>query len=307
MHDCIIVGAGPAGLNAAIILGRCRRRVLLCDNEQPRNQAAQSIHGFLTRDGIPPQELRCLGREELRAYPSVEFCLATATKARQLSGRFDVVLGETGEVVIARKLLLASGVVDKLPEVKGLLDFYGKSVFHCPYCDGWEHRDQPTAVYGNGRGVVGLSLNVSNWTNDLVLCTDGRPKISRRDQQLLASRGIAVRPEHVERLEGTPDGQIERIVFTDGSTLDRTAMFINTVQSQRSPLAEQLGCQIKPKKCSIDPTTLESTIVSGLYVAGDATRDVQMVIVAAAEGARAAFSIHKALLKEDVLTSIRPR
>src|SRR5687768_7612451 len=146
-YDVLIVGGGPAGLSAALVLGRCRRRVLVCDAGRPRNAASHGLHGFLTRDGIKPSEFLEIARQQLRPYDTVELKQTEVTSARRLANGFELTLAN-GESVSARKLLLATGVVDELPALDGLPDFYGRSVFHCPYCDGWEVRDQPLAIYG---------------------------------------------------------------------------------------------------------------------------------------------------------------
>jgi len=296
LYDCVIVGGGPAGLNAALILGRCRRRVLLCDTGRPRNASARELHGFLTRDGTPPLELLGIGRKQLRRYPSVECHQIGVVDGHCGEQRFELVLEDRTRVA-SRKLLLATGVIDELPEVEGLRELYGRSVFHCPYCDGWEHRDLPLAVYGKGKSGAGLALTLSNWTEDLVLCTDGPGRIPARDRERLRRCGIAVRAEPILRLEGR-SGILQRIVFAQGDVLKRRAMFVITRQQQHSDLAVRLGCKITPKR-SVETGELEMTRVPGLYVAGDASRDVQLAIVAAAEGARAAFAINKALLDEE--------
>lgn len=297
MYDVIIVGGGPAGLSAALILGRCRRRVLVCDAGNPRNAASHALHGFLTRDGIAPAELLRLGREQLAPYDSVEFREGQVTKARCVDDEFEVTLGD-GTSIRSRKLLLATGVVDHLPEIEGIGALYGRSVFHCPYCDGWEVRDQPLAIYGRGDHGRGLAIELTLWSNDLVLCTDGPTELSDEVLDELSRHGITVCSERIARLEGT-DGMLERIVLASGHSIARRAMFFSTDQDQRSPLAAMLGCEFDSKG-SVWTGTYEATNIPGLYAAGDATRLMQLAIVAAAEGAQAAFAINTALLKEDL-------
>lgn len=297
-YDVIIVGAGPAGLSAALMLGRCRRSVLVFDTGQPRNAASQALHGYLTRDGIHPCELLRLGREELAKYDTVSICDVEVVSAEcQRDARFGVTLA-SGERLTSRKLLLATGVVDKLPNIDGFRECYGRSIFHCPYCDGWEVRDQPIAVYGNGERGLGLSLELTAWSRDLVLCTDGPSEIDSEGQARLSRNGIAVREEPVARLEAR-DGQLEAVVFKGGSRLARRALFFTTGQYQRSDLLGQLGCEFNDKG-TVRTGKYETTHLPGLYVAGDASRAVQWVIVAAAEGAEAAFAINTDLLKEDL-------
>src|SRR5262245_30346197 len=150
MYDVIIVGAGPAGLSAALMLGRSRRRVLVCDTGHPRNAAARAMHGFLTRDGMPPLEFLAIAREQLRQYDTVELRGVEVVEAAcHPDASFHVALAD-GARHTSRKLLIATGVVDNVPEIPGFRELYGRSVFHCPYCDGWEVRDQPLAIYGRG-------------------------------------------------------------------------------------------------------------------------------------------------------------
>jgi thioredoxin reductase len=297
MIDVIIVGAGPAGLSAALMLGRCRRSVLVFDTGHPRNAASQALHGFLTRDGTPPLEFLRMAREELRKYETVSIRDAKVVSAECRSSRFGVSLAD-GERLEARKLLLATGVADNLPTIDGFRDFYGRSIFHCPYCDGWEVRDQPLAIYGNGERGFGLSLELTGWSRDLVLCTDGACGIDADGRARLERQRIGIREERVARLEGH-DGRLSHIVFADGTRLARRAMFFTTGQSQRSDLMVQLGCNFNDKG-TVRTGKYETTHLRGLFVAGDASRAVQWVVVAAAEGAEAAFAINTDLLKEDL-------
>lgn len=298
IYDVIIVGAGPAGLNAALILGRCRRAVLICDNGRPRNAASLALHGYLTRDGIDPREFRAIGREELRRYETVELRDVAATDAQcEAGGQFRVTLAD-GAVVRSRKLLVATGVCDNLPDIPGMQEMYGRSVFHCPYCDGWEIRDQPIAIYGKGDRGVGLALELTVWSRDLVLCTDGPGDMDHDDRARLARNDVAIREERVVSLEGR-NGILERVLFAAGDPLPRRAMFFTAGQFQRSELAIRLGCEFNDKG-TVRTGKYESTHLPGLYVAGDASRAVQWVIVAAAEGAEAAFAINTDLIKEDL-------
>jgi thioredoxin reductase len=296
-YDVIVVGAGPAGLSAALMLGRCRRRVLVCDAGRPRNAASRALHGFLSRDGIAPLELLRIGREELRQYDTVELREAVAVDAACVDGRFQVTL-EGGERHAARKLLLATGVMDHVPDIEGLAPLYGRSVFHCPYCDAWEVRDRALAVYGRGAPALGLALELTLWSRDIILCTDGPAGIDRAGLDRLARNAVVVREERVARLAGT-DGRLEQVVFESGEAIARQALFFTTAQTQRSHLAVAMGCEFNDKGI-VRTGPYETTRMRGLYVAGDASRAVQWAIVAAAEGAEAAFAINTDLLKEDL-------
>jgi thioredoxin reductase len=298
--DVVIVGAGPAGLSAAMMLGRCRRSVLVVDNGKNRNAASHALNGFLTRDGTPPGEFLRIAREELTKYETVQLMSdeVVAAECQQDLASFCITLA-SGERVYSRKLLLATGVVDNLPEIPGFRELYGRSVFHCPYCDGWELRDQPLAVYGRGARGLGVVLELTAWSRDLVLCTDGPSELDDEARQRLARNGIHVREECITRLEGDGDGVLRRIVFDGGEPLDRRALFFTTGQYQRSDLLMRLGCEFNDKG-TVRTGKYESTHLPGLFVAGDASRAVQWVVVAAAEGAEAAFAINTDLLKEDL-------
>ncbi len=293
--DAVIVGAGPAGLSAALILGRCRRRVLVCGSGPQRNLLASHLHGYLTRDGITPAEFLHRARMDLEPYQSVELRDAEVVEARRIGAGFAVRL-KGGERFEARRLLLATGVVDDIPPLEGIESLYGRSVFHCPYCDGWELRDRPLAVYGQPGHAALLAMTLRVWSGDLVVCTGGASPEAEHSA-LLARHGIAVREEPIARLEGS-NGQLERIVFANGEGLAREALFFSTGQRQHSPLAAQLGCSFN-RKGVVKTGRCEATNVPGLYVAGDASEATQFVIVAAAEGAMAASDINESLEEED--------
>jgi thioredoxin reductase len=201
----------------------------------------------------------------------------------------------------ARKVLLTTGLTDEVPQIEGIEQLYGRSVHHCPYCDGFEHRDQPLAVYGAGDKGASLALMMKQWSSDVILCTDGASEVSPTMQSRLHQHDIAVCAERIAKLEGTEDGALQRIHLQDGRVLKRTAMFFTTGCHQTSDLSAALGCA-RDKKGGIitDPVTEESS-VRGVYVAGDASRDVLLVAVAIAEGAKAGVAINRALLQEDGL------
>jgi thioredoxin reductase len=295
-YDVIIVGAGPAGLSAALILGRCRRRVLVLDTGQPRNAASHAMHGFLSRDGIAPAKFLGIARQQLTPYRSVKFARKEATAACQAGDGFEVTVAD-GKRLRCRKLLLATGVVDELPPLEGVEALYGRSVFHCPYCDGWESRDQPLAVYSRTANGAGLALELTVWSKDIVLCTDGA-RLEAKHVARLARHNIPWRRDPIARLEGSR-GHLRRIVFRNGDSLARKVMFFSMGQRQSSSLAHQLGCGFTHKG-AVRTGEYEVTDIHGVYVAGDASKLVQLAIVAAAEGAQAAFAINKALITEDL-------
>jgi len=308
MFDAIIIGGGTAGLSAALVLGRSRRHVLVCDMGQPRNTSSSAVHSFFSRDGISPTQLRSIGHEQLRPYTTVEVRSGEVTNVAPLTHHFHVTLAD-GTQEYTRMLLLATGVRDELPTTPGFAEFWGRGVFHCPYCHGWEVRDQPLAVYGNGEQGVELALLLTNWSRDLVFCTDGPAQVSEQDRLLLATNGIALREEPIARLEGSGGDfsgpfeetydALERIVFVNEEILLRRGLFLHPKQQQRSHLPKHLGCTMTDMGVvSVDE--FGWTGIAGLYVAGDAAHVLQQVAFAAAEGARAAVAINRSLLQQDV-------
>lgn len=296
--DVVIVGGGPAGLSAALVLGRARRRVVVVDEGEPRNAVSRALHGFLSRDGIAPSELGRISREQLSQYPNVELRLhdRVETAARTDDGfQLDT---RDGSRFAGRKIILATGMVDELPEVPGLRELYGRSVFHCPYCDGWEVRDQPLAVYGTSdEHGGGLAIELLGWSRDITMCLDGRGELSPSCRDRLSKHGVRIREDRIERLEGR-DGVLEHIVFADGSSLDCRALFFFTHRRQTSDLALQLGCDSYGEEgCEVQEPG--KTNVPGLYIIGDASRDVLQVAVAVGEGTQAAVAVNAELIEED--------
>jgi thioredoxin reductase len=295
MFDVVVVGGGPAGLSAALMLGRCRRRVLVCDVGEPRNRRATALHGYLTRDGTTPAAFNDLGRQELAPY-GVEFRCIGVTGVSRDDDHYSVALAN-GRVERARYLLLATGVVDDVPPINGIDACFGRSVFHCPYCDGWEWRDRKLTVLGHAVASVRLALGLRTWSGDIVLCTNGC-RLDARHKERLARNGIAVRSERVARVDHNA-GMLAAIVFASGERLPRDAVFFTTGQHPQSGLALSLGCTLTHRG-TVKTGNRCDTNVPRLYVAGDASRDAQFVVVAAAEGMKAAVAINSALQAEEL-------
>ena len=299
MYDAIIVGGGPAGLAAALTLGRSRRSVLLLDAGQGRNAPAAAVHNLLAHDGTPPEELRRIGREQLARYPGVEFREGTVEGAHALAEEGFRLELRGGDSLEARRLLLATGLADELPAIDGLAALWDRSAFHCPYCHGFEASGRRLAVLGAGPERVRLALQLTRFTDDLVLCTDGQP-LPGELVELLAANAVQVRGEPVARFEGG-GGRLERIVLESEEPLDRDAVFIPTVLYQRSDLAGQLGCALLPDGC-VEVDEFARTSVPGVYAAGDMAHRVSLPMpIAAVSWASASGTLAGAMLDQDLL------
>ncbi len=294
--DVAIVGGGPAGLSAALILGRCCRSVVVIDADRRRNRKAHAIHGYPTRDGAAPEVLLEASRSELAKYSEVRLLDGLVTGVTGSRGAFEVRTAD-GASFLARRVLLATGVVDVVPGIEGLAELFGSSVHHCPHCDAYEYRGRPIGVYGHAALGVEAALFMLGWSEDVVLFTDGHP-LSPEDRSSCEDLGVVVRDERVTRLDGR-DGKLERVVLADGSAMSRAALFLVAGQREQSDLAKQLGCELNADGIIVTDAH-EVTRVPGVYAAGDASVGEQMVVVAAAQGAIAATKIHFSLWEEDL-------
>ncbi len=308
-YDAIIVGAGAAGLSAALMLGRSKRSVLVLDGGAPRNTPSEHSHGFFTRDGASPEELVRIGKRDLEAYPSVEVREGVAVGASGADGNFEVKLdGE--ETVDARKILIASGVVDVMPDIPGFAEAWGRGIFHCPYCHGWEVRDAPLAVYGGGARLMhGVHL-VWNLSRDLVVIADGTG-VSDENREEISALGVPLYESGISRIESDGEtGKLTRIVLGDGTAIEREGLFANPPQRQRSDIAETLGCEttyfemMRTHTITADPMTRETT-VKGVFAAGDAVvPPAQSLMNAASAGSNAGAFMNYVLAEDDVAAEI---
>jgi thioredoxin reductase len=296
LWDVIVVGGGPAGLGAALVLGRCCRSVLLCDDGTPRSWASSALHGFPTREGVTPSEFRRRAREELAAFENVVTSDRRVVDAAPYGTGFEIAFAGGGRAR-TRKLLLATGLMDALPELPGIAPLWGTSVHHCPYCHGWEVRGAPVAVVGDRRRALEMARALTAWTSDIGICSDGAYACGARERRRLARNGIALYEQRIDRLRGR-DGRLEAVEFADGSELRCEALFFDMPAQPQSDLVERLGCK-KSRDGTLRRGRYEATSVPGVYAAGNILKDVQLAIVAAAEGVRAAFGINRALTRED--------
>lgn len=201
MFDCAIIGGGPAGLNAALILGRAKRNVILFDNNKARNAVTQESHGFITRDGIKPKEFREIAHNEIGKYPSVKYVKEEVTSVIKVEN-FELVTSEN-ELYQSKAIIISTGLKDLLPSIENISDYYGKSLFHCPYCDGWELRDKPLVVI-IGEQVQGFHFiqTIYNWSKDLIVCTNGNAFQNSEQKNLLLNKGIKIIENRIKNFVG---------------------------------------------------------------------------------------------------------
>lgn len=300
-HDVLVVGGGPAGLSAALILGRARKRVLLCDAGPPRNAAAEQIHSFVTRDGTPPREFRRAAHEELRTYPGVvRREVAVQAIAREGEG-FRVALAD-GASVTARRVVLAVGVVDVLPELPGYRALWGRSVFQCPYCHGWEVQERAFSYLSPGPEWHEWGVFLTGWSRDVVVLTDGAP-VDAALRERLGRAGVGLDDRKISRLVER-DGALAAIEFADGRQLAREVLFARPPQRQTA-LVQSLGLELDALGF-VRADAQGRTSAPGIHAAGDLTTMMQGAIVAAAAGMQAAAAINHELTMEQALGGAGP-
>ncbi len=286
--DVAILGGGPAGLAAALVLGRMRRRVLVLDSDDPAHGVSEGVHGLFGHDGTPPLELRRIAREQLSPYESVIVRMVAVQEARPTPSGFSV--AADGTTYEAGVLLLATGMRYELPAIEGVEEVWARGVYHCPYCHGWEVRDRPLAAYG--ADAAHLALLLSSLSDDVVLLTDGDSDLDPDVADRLRQTGVVIREDPVARLEAE-GGKLARVVFGDGSSDHRGGLFF-TPRFTPSPLPEQLRCELDESGAVVVDGD-GGTSVPGVFAAGDATADKKSVVLAAAAGARAAYAINAGL------------
>jgi len=294
--DVIVIGGGPAGLTAALYLGRSRRRTLLIDAGEPRNAPASSAHGVFSRDGAAPADLAAEARRQLKRYPTVAMWNLKAETVEKEPPGF-VVRTQDGRQARSRRLLFATGIRDELPDIDGLAERWGRGVLHCVYCHGYEVADQPVALIASPDVAMRAAASVFQLSKDLVLCTNGAP-MPDEDAAQLVHRGIRIIEETVSQVSGQAPHL--RILFKDGSEVSRAAIFVRTILKDASDLPARLGCELDaPHGLVVDAGW--QTSVRGAYAAGDIAAPKDQVIVAAASGAQAAIAINNDLVQADWL------
>jgi len=286
--DVAIIGGGPAGLNAALVFGRARKTAAVIDADRPRNAVTREVHGFLTRDGIRPGEFRRIAKEEIGAYPSVSFVADTAVAIKGTDGRFEIET-EQGQTYASKKILFAVGMKDRPVAVPGLAEVYGKSAFVCPFCDGWELRDQPLVIINKGATLMHFAPLISGWTNRISVCTNGPHELTDAEREELRRNRVPLYDSPIRHIVST-DGIVREVILEDGTTVPCRGIFFKPDLVLGSDLPQSLGCEMT-EWGAIVVDEFGKTSVPGVYSAGDAASRMHQAIAAASMGALTAAVI----------------
>lgn len=298
--ECVVVGGGAAGLSAALVLGRARRRTLLIDAGEQSNSAAAGIGGLLGHDGRTPDKLYAAGRRELAAYPNVQYREGRVVSGAAVDNGFLLDL-DNGEQVTARRVLLATGMQYCPPDLPGLSALWGTSVFQCPFCHGWEMRDKRLAALAAGEEAVHSALMLRGWSDDVVLLTDGATELDADGRRRLEAANVAVDDRRVVELI-SHDGALTAIAFADGDRLARDGLLVESPLRQRSSLAEQLGAACADDGLSCDTVAVDAlhrTSAPGVFAAGDLCAEQPYVAGAIAAGSQTAMIVVQSLLADE--------
>lgn len=290
--DVLIIGGGPAGLNAALVLGRARKNVVVIDDETPRNWVTRETHGFVTRDGASPREFRKAAKEQIAAYPSVQFASDTATAITGSDGDF-VVKTTQGASYHTKKILFAVGKKDLPLDINGLTEVYGKSAFVCPYCDGWELRDQSLVIIVSGDKALHMAKVISGWTERYTICTNGSDSLTDEQREELKQHHVTVFGAPIQSIN-SEEGMVQQVVLNDGTAIPCTGVFFQPKLFTGSELPKAIGCEITESGTVIVDAS-GKTSVAGVYSAGDAASEMYQAITAASLGALSAVSINNEL------------
>lgn len=310
-YDVIVIGGGAAGLSGALALVRSRRSVLVIDEGTPRNAPAEGVHNYLSRDGVPPSELYAVGRDEVTGYGG-EILSGTVTAARAVDQGFTVDLAD-GSKFHSRRLLVTTGLKDELPAVEGLAERFGRDVLHCPYCHGWEVRDQAIGVLATGPMAVHQALLFRQLSDDVTLFLHTSPELPDEQWEELAARGISVVEGEVEAVEVTDD-RLTGVRLQGGRVIPRQALAVQSFVRARADFLESLGLKAVDQEAAgrVIGTAIEAdptgrTSVPGVWVAGNVAAPMAQVIVAAAAGLGAGAMINADLIAEETRLAVAAR
>ncbi|MGO4940348.1 NAD(P)/FAD-dependent oxidoreductase [Fundicoccus sp. Sow4_D5] len=288
MFDVVIIGGGPAGMSAALVAGRGKQNVLLIDEEKPRNAVTKESHAFLTRDGIKPEDFREKGRQDLLKYPSISIKNDRVRAIVKLTDDSFELTTQSGVNIHTKNIVLATGLKETLPDVKSIEHYYGTSIFSCPFCDGWEMKEHSLILIIESIQAFHLTKLLKNWTDDLVIATNGNYFLESEQKENLALNNIRLIEDKIVELKGD-QGQLQSVTFENGEELVRTGGFCATVLDNTLPFIEQLGIEVNDFGY-ITTDMMGHTSIPGIYAAGEITGPSQL-IVSASQGHMAGIGI----------------
>lgn len=288
MFDVVVIGGGPAGMSAALVAGRGRKQVLLIDEEKPRNAVTHETHAFLTRDGAKPEEFRAKGRRDLLHYPTISIKKGKILSIAKTKEESFELIAESGETINTRNIVLATGVKETLPDVKGIENYYGNSIFSCPFCDGWEMRYKPLVLISESIQALHLIKLLKNWTDDLMVATNGKSIFDAEQKKILERNNVRFIEERIIKLNGS-HGELEGIVFESGKEIKRSGGFCTTILDHNFSFIKQLGVEVG-ETGFVKTDIMGHTNIKGLYAAGEITGPSQL-IVSASQGHMAGTGI----------------
>jgi thioredoxin reductase len=294
--EVIIIGGSYSGLSAAMSLGRSLRQVLVIDSGLQCNRQTPYSHNFITQDGEKPTTISAKAKLQVDLYKTVEFYKGLAAKAVKIDNGFEVTTA-SGDVFTSRKLLFATGVKDLFPEIHGFADCWGISVLHCPYCHGYEVKNEKTAIIANGEMGFEYAKLISNWTKDLRLCTNGKSELTLEQTQILKKHDVSIFEDKIDSFEHS-DGYISNIVFENNEKIEVKAVYAKPPLEQHCPLPEILGCELTEQGL-LKTDFMQKTNVSGVYASGDCSTQMRSVALAVSSGSFAGAVINKELIDED--------
>jgi thioredoxin reductase len=293
--DVIIVGGSYSGLAAGMALGRALRQVLIIDNNNACNRQTPHSHNFITHDGRTPKEIATLAKQQVEKYNTVTFFNGLATSGIKTESGFEIQT-VSGETFSAKKLIFATGIKDIMPNVEGYAQCWGISVLHCPYCHGYEVRNEKTGIWGNGEYGFEFSGLISNWTKDLTLFTNGKSTLTHDQTAKLERHNIKIVEAEIEKLVHT-NGHLQNITFKDGKTSSIKALYVRSAFEQHCPIPEALGCELTDEGyIKTDP--LQKTSIHGVFACGDNTTRIRTVANAVAMGTTAGMMVNKEIVLE---------
>lgn len=296
LFDVIIVGGSYSGLAAGMALGRALKQGLVIDNGKPCNRQTPHSHNFITQDGKTPKEIAAIARQQVERYDTVKFFNGLATKGVKTDTGFQIQT-ESGNTFSAKKIIFATGIKDIMPNIDGYAECWGISVLHCPYCHGYEIRNEKTGILGNGEYGFEFSNLISNWTKDLTLFTNGKSVLTKEQTAKLETHNIKIVQTEIEKFVHT-NGYLQKIIFKDGKTSSVKALYVNNPFEQHCPIPETLGCELSDEGyIKIDP--FQKTTVPGIFACGDNTTRMRTVASAVAMGTAAGMMANKEIVLEE--------